>query len=113
MRGVQEYEITAEDGRAAVTLYNMRYGGGKEERVPQKRATCSQAHILRLFNDCGLLSWDGFNGKHPRGVLDGIMFRLKATVNGTKTIEAQGSQNFPRHFHEFRDGLYQILHRDE
>ena len=67
---------------------------------------------LQLLNDCRLLAWDGFYGPHPKHVLDGTMFRLTATVNGDQTIRANGSQNFPKHYRDFTDGLYALLHPD-
>ena len=66
---------------------------------------CSTDTVLELLNKCRILSWDGFNGPHPKNVKDGIMFTLKATVNEGKKIYATGSQNFPKHYRDFRDGL--------
>ena len=40
------------------------------------------------------------------------MFSLKAEINGER-IYASGSQNFPKGFREFRDGLYNILNGKE
>ncbi|MBS7262510.1 MAG: hypothetical protein KIG36_02760 [Eubacteriales bacterium] len=111
MRGKVEYEIIARSPRAEVSYYTYRCAkNGGFERKPEERALCDEATILKLLNDCDLLSWDGFHGKHPRDVLDGTMFRLTATLNDGQTVRADGSQNFPKHFREFRDGLYAILH---
>ncbi|MBO4411374.1 MAG: hypothetical protein J5794_04230 [Lachnospiraceae bacterium] len=46
-------------------------------------------------------------------MLDGIMFRLEAFVNGGRRIFADGSQNFPKHYRELTDWLYQTLNRKE
>ena len=109
MRVTSDYEMVMKDGQAEVSYYEMRYGGEEPRRVLQQRTTCSEPRALKLLNDCHLAAWDGFYGPHPRGVLDGTMFRLTATVNGGKQISAHGSQNFPKHFCEFEDGLYDIL----
>ena len=113
MRFTSEYEIVNKDGKAEVTQYQIRYSEGKDERVVDKQAVCETDEMLKLLNDCGITSWDGFHGKHPRGVKDGIMFRFKATVNGNTEIYADGSQNFPKHYRDFTDGLYKILNKEE
>lgn len=109
MRATNEYEIVPKNGEAEVTLYNVTFEKGGEARVPRLRAVCRESEIIDLLNACGVVSWDGFEGKHPRGVLDGVMFRFKATVNGNVAVTAHGSQNFPRHYREFTDALYNIL----
>lgn len=109
MRGASEYEIVMKSGNAEVSRYGIRYSNGTDERVLEQRAECGEERMLKLLNDCRLLSWDGFDGPHPKGVLDGTMFRLSASVNGGRRILAQGSQNFPKHYRELTDGLYEIL----
>ena len=109
MRGSTEYEIVEKDGNAALTQYVIRYTQGKDQRIPEKSAVVSTDMILEILNNCRILSWDGFNGPHPKGVLDGIMFRFDAIVNNGKKIYAHGSQNFPKHYREFRNALYEIL----
>ena len=109
MRGSVEYEIIANDGGAEASLYQIRYGGAKAERQLEKRAAVRSEDVLRLLNACRLLSWDGFHGAHPRGVRDGTMFSLNAVVNGGKTIRADGSQRFPKHYRELLDGIVGLL----
>ena len=111
MRMTMEYELVMNGGEAALTLYTFRYREGGHERIPEKSAVCTAEEVLRLVNNCDVLRWDGFHGAHPRGVLDGTMFRLTATVNGGRQIFADGSQNFPKHFHDFEDGLRALLDR--
>ena len=110
MRYVAEYEIVMKDGKAEVSRYSIRFTQSEDERVLEKRVTVDEAYALKLLNDCGVLSWDGFHGAHPRGVADGTMFNLRATVNGGTRIYATGSENFPRHYRDLTDGLYEILH---
>ena len=109
MRITAEYEMVMKDGKAEISEYWIMYEEGEDRRVLERRAVCSEAEALKLLNDCHILSWDGFNGPHPRGVLDGTMFKLEATVNGGKIIRARGSQNFPQHYWDFNDALYEIL----
>ena len=110
MRHVCEYEIVMKDCNAEVSLYDLKFSQDKDDRrVLRKRAVCDEEKILKLLNACSLLSWNGFHGKHPKGVLDGTMFNLKASVNGGTQIYADGSQNFPRHYRDFTDALYEIL----
>ena len=109
MRNITDDEIVYKDGAAEVSSYGLRYTDGKTERVLQRRAVCDAARVLAILNDCKLLSWDGFNGPHPRGVLDGTMFRLDAIVNGGVKIHAEGSQNFPKNYRVLTDGIYEIL----
>ncbi|MBP5737432.1 MAG: hypothetical protein J6W55_08310 [Acidaminococcaceae bacterium] len=109
MRFTTEYEIVMKDKDAGVVEYEIRYEKDGDKRIPQRQTVCSADSILKLLNDCELVSWDGFHGKHPKNVKDGIMFSLRATVNGDKKIRAEGSENFPNHFRELRDGLHAIL----
>ena len=110
MRYTVEYEFKQDGGHAEITEYGIRYiQGGGDERVPNRRAVCDTAKVLILLNRCDVLSWNGFNGPHPKDVLDGIMFSLSASVNGGVKIYARGSENFPEHYREFKDGLYELL----
>ena len=113
MRFMTDHEITCKDGKAQITRYNIRYTDGEKERVIDKQAVCGTDEIIKLLNDCAVMSWDGFHGKHPRGVKDGTMFRFKATVNEKTEIYADGSQNFPKHYRDFTDGLYLLLNKKE
>ncbi len=112
-RGSVEYEITARGDEAEITRYVIRYSDGKEQRVPEERAMCPAEKALTLLNECALLSWDGFDGPHPEGVLDGIMFRLEAIVNGGRKVRASGSECFPEGYRVFTRGLYELLRAGE
>lgn len=108
MRYVIEYEILMKADHAEVSRYGIRLARNEDQRILEKRAVCSTDTVLKLLNKCRVLSWDGFNGPHPMNVKDGIMFTLKANVNEGKKIYATGSQNFPKHYKDFRDGLYAL-----
>ena len=107
MRHEQEDEIVYGDGKAEVSKYEI---GHEKKRTLLKRAVCGADVVLKLLNDCGITAWDGFYGPHPKRIRDGTMFDFKATVNG-KRISAHGSQNFPPHYRDFRDGLYDIYEK--
>ena len=113
MRHSTYYDIVNKDGKAEITQYHVKYSEGEKERVVDKQAVCGADEIIKLLNDCGVMSWDGFYGKHPRGVRDGTMFDFSATVNGGVEISASGSQNFPRHYRDFTDGLHGFLNNGE
>ena len=109
MRFTTEYEIVMKSKKAEVTEYEIRYEKNGDKRVPESKTVCSADKVLKLLNDCEIMAWDGFVGNHPKDVRDGIMFSLKATVNDNRKIYAHGSENFPKHFREFRDGLKALL----
>ena len=109
MRYTVEYEIILKNGQAEISRYGIRYHQHKDERILERRALCDVNSILKVFNDCRILSWDGFNGPHPKGVLDGIMFSFHATVNEGQKISAHGSQNFPRYYKDFTGALHTLL----
>jgi hypothetical protein len=110
MRCSDEYEILSKDGIAEITEYRMYCAsGGGMERRPERSRAVSDAEVIQLFNDCQILKWDGFHGKHPKNVRDGEMFTFSATVNEGRTINAEGSENFPKYFREFRNEIYRIL----
>lgn len=109
MRYVSEYEITPSGDKAVFSEYCFTYRDGKRTRELKNSAFCDLAAATELLNKCRLITWDGFDGKRPPGVLDGIDFSLKANVDGNKTICANGSQNFPRHYRDLVDGIHKVL----
>lgn len=105
MRMMVEYEILS-GGSATLTRYRIDSSG---EKVPEKSASCDNARILELLDHCKVLRWNGFHGRHPRNVCDGIMFDFNAVVDEGETIHADGSQNFPKGYHEFIRTLDELL----
>ena len=110
MRGSVEYEILCRKSETEISLYQFYYRQNGEERELCKQGFCDTNEFIAFLNDCGIMRWDGFEGKHPRGVLDGRMFRFYAEVNGGTTIRANGSENFPRHFRDFEDKICSLIH---
>lgn len=113
MWGGTVYELSVSDGRTELVLYSEKYDGEKNYLAPERSATCEISDIVSLMNDCGVMRWNGFHGKHPKNVCDGIMFIFKASVNGGEAISANGSENFPKGYREFVNGLDGILEKGE
>ena len=108
---MQEFEIVSKDGACEMLFYENGYSN--EERFPQERIRCSEEEILQLLNNCNIYRWNGFFGKHPRNVRDGEMFLFTAVVNDGEKIRAEGSENFPKHYSELKNGLWELLNREE
>lgn len=109
MRCTEEYEIIRKGTEAEVSEYGIRYNGSGKERFLEKQVICSADEIIELLDKCRVLLWDGFHGAHPKGVLDGTMFTFEAVVNDNIKVQAEGSQNFPEHYRDFVNELYEIL----
>ena len=109
MRSSCYYEILPKDDQAEVSEYQRYYKDGKEEMHLERQTACSMETMLGLLNDCGIIRWNGFHGAHPKHVKDGEMFSFDATVNGDETIKAEGSENFPKHFGDFRRAISELL----
>ena len=109
MRLTSEYEIIANGDTSELSLYYFNYADGEEKRVLSNSVTCDTQEVIDKLNACGAGRWNGFHGKHPRGVLDGTMFTLSASVNDGQRLNADGSQNFPKNFRDFEQWLYEKL----
>lgn len=108
LRGMRRsivYEIINNADILELRLYREIFSNG-ENVLELENSTMVDVHIfIELMNNCGVICWDGFHGKHPRNVNDGIMFSFTAIVNDGQTIRADGSENFPKGYHEFVRGL--------
>ena len=110
MRYSVEYEILRDGDGAVVTLYGIRYvTGGGRERIPEQTARCPSEKIVSVLNECGIMKWNGFHGKHPKNVRDGEMFTFTAIVNEEEKIYADGSENFPKNYRTLKDQLRVFL----
>ena len=109
MRVSEGYEIETAENRAKISYYVFTYKNGKEEKVIKKRTACETQALIDMLNEVEFVKWNGFHGDHPKGVLDGTMFRLTATLNGGQKLNAEGSQNFPKHFRRLQQWLYDVL----
>ncbi|MBR0462525.1 MAG: hypothetical protein IJJ00_07430 [Erysipelotrichaceae bacterium] len=109
MRGHQAYELISEGSKTKISMYRFFYRDNKECKELQLSTECGNDEVLKILNDCRLMSWDGFKGKHLKNVHDGTMFDLEAIVNEDKTIRAEGSQNFPKHYSELMGWINEKL----
>ena len=112
MRSRDRYEITPADRGYRLSHYVIFCCNDDEPRL-EKETVVDVSEMLSLLNGCGFMGWNGFDGPHPIGVLDGVSFRLSATVNGGTELRASGSQNFPKGFREFRRGLSAMLSKEQ
>ena len=115
MRFCNVYEITNEDGKTELRRFRKVYSNGVDTLELEASAVCDTTDFIELMNTCGVIRWDGFHGKHPKNVMDGIMFDFRATVNNGQEIHADGSENFPKGYHDFVRELNKILaeHEDD
>ncbi len=74
MRLTEVYEILCRGDDAEVSQYWLSYKNHEDNYNLQKHVTVPAADVIDVLNQCGILKWDGFRGKNPRGVLDGTMF---------------------------------------
>lgn len=109
MRCCNVYEIANRDGKTEVSRYRKVYSNGTDTLELEAGAACDTGEFIELANACGVPGWDGFHGKHPKNVRDGIMFEFRATVNDGQTIYADGSENFPKGYRDFVRELDRIL----
>ena len=109
MRFTNVYEITNKDGKIELRRFRKVYTYGKDTLELEASAVCDTTDFIEFLNTCGVISWDGFHGEHPKNVMDGIMFDFTATVNGGQTIYADGSANYPKGYNEFVRELNKML----
>ena len=109
MRFCSVYEITNEDGKTELRRFRKVYSNGVDTLELEASAVCDITDFIELMNTCGVICWDGFHGKHPKNVKDGIMFDFRTTVNNGQEIHADGSENFPKGYHDFVRELNKIL----
>ena len=113
MRFCNVYEITNENGKTELRRFRKVYSNGVDTLELETSAVCDIADFIELMNTCGVIRWDGFHGSHPKNVQDGIMFNFAATVNGDRTVTADGSANYPKGYHEFVRALNMMLAESE
>ena len=109
MRGASVYEIAEVDEKTELRRFRKVYSNGTDTLELEASAVCDVTDFIELMNTCGVICWDGFHGKHPKNVKDGIMFDFRATVNDGQEIHADGSENFPKGYHDFVRELNKIL----
>lgn len=109
MRFHDTYEIINEPPYATVSRYRNVFIDGEDRLELDCMVTCDSREILELLQSCSVGKWDGFHGKHPKGVKDGTMFNFMAVVNDGQIIRADGSKNFPKGYITFEQALNALL----
>lgn len=109
MRGSFVYKLEEMDGKTKLCYYREVYSNNKDTLELLRSAECDRQGIIAIMNECAVMRWDGFHGKHPKNVHDGIMFTFKAAVNGGNELYADGSANFPKGYREFVEALNKML----
>ncbi len=113
MRGGTVLEFVLDGDHTELRCYREVISAGGTTLVPEASVVVEEQVMAELMNRCGILRWDGFHGKHPRRVLDGIVFTFTASVNGGQTVRADGSANFPGGYREFVQALDGMLAASE
>lgn len=109
MRSTNVYEIKNTAGEIELYRYREFFKNGEDVLELEISASCDAQEFIDLMNTCNIVHWDGFHGKHPKNVNDGIMFDFEAVINNDQTIRAKGSENFPKGYKEFVRSLNIIL----
>jgi len=65
--------------------------------------------VNALFKQNRVNRWKDFVGKNPPGVLDGTTMNFEAKLSDGTKIYATGSNNFPKNYRKFIDGLYRMV----
>ena len=113
MRSTEEYEALPTEAGVELSYYTYYCSNADYQRALQGRAIVSTDEFIALLNECNVPRWDGFRGKHPKGVLDGRMFNFKAVVNGDEEIRADGSENFPKGYRELVNKLRDLIREND
>ena len=113
MRGGTVYKFETQSAPPKLCRYREKYSGTEDFLELEKSITLPHEEMIGLMNACKVFKWDGFHGKHPKNVSDGIMFCFEAEINGGQTIRADGSANFPKGYHEFVRTLDEMLAKGE
>ncbi len=109
MRFTHLYKIEQQAGSCSLSRYRERFTDGTARWELEKSISCTADCLVTLLNSCGVIGWNGFHGRHPKRVSDGVMFTFSATVNDSQIIHADGSANFPKGYHEFVRQLDALL----
>ncbi|MBE6681102.1 MAG: hypothetical protein E7600_02290 [Ruminococcaceae bacterium] len=115
MRVIEEYAIMNKGDVCEISLYQLIPISGTydDERILLQSVEYKTEDMIALMNDCGFASWDGFEGKHPKNVSDGVMFTLSAVINDGQKVSAHGSQNFPKDYKSFIGKIKDILIKEQ
>ncbi len=83
-------------------LYNEETESYEENKLFSRRIDGNQdlyGTLCKMLGSCDIISWDGFYGANPPGMLDGESGSFEALLSDGRKIQAGGSNNFPKNFH--------------
>ncbi|MBQ2825321.1 MAG: hypothetical protein IJF19_03505 [Clostridia bacterium] len=108
--GRKWYEVTNTYGETEISYYEDVYYED-EGNVPElkKSAVCDTEELIELMNESRVMTWDGFIGYRPPGILDVGSFSFTACVNGGQEINARGTANYPIGYSKLYPGLVKML----
>lgn len=109
MRVTYLYKTAREDTGLKLERYREVFVDGEVRLELENSVSCTNSELIELMNNCNVLKWNGFHGKHPKNVSDGTMFTFVSTVNDGQIIRADGSENFPKGYKEFVRKLNELL----
>ena len=109
MRVTYLYKTAREDTGLKLERYREVFVDSEVRLELENSVSCTNSELIELMNNCNVLKWNGFHGKHPKNVSDGTMFTFIATVNDGQIIRADGSENFPKGYKEFVRKLNELL----
>ena len=96
------YYIRLENGKI---IYD-NYDEGTDGKLKANEATISE--IKKLFKDLDVYSWDGFK-ECDEFMLDGMGFTLYVKFADGTSINASGSNLFPKNFNEFDEAICSLV----
>ena len=109
MRGTYGYMVSKRNDAFFLDRYQMYYLNREKEMRIEASKQIEITSFSQELNNLNVGSWNGFDGKRPKNVLDGRMFNLEINFDNDKTLVASGDENYPPHFRELEDYLYYLL----
>jgi len=61
--------------------------------------------LQNILGEQKVLSWNGFSGKNPPGVLDGTSMSFEMKLADGSIVSASGSNNFPKNYDAVRSAI--------
>lgn len=108
-----EGTVTEQETVLEEFLSNTVWEGSEEKEIRKSlgkktgNAELSE-QINRLFSDCRIADWNGFQGTNP-DVMDGSSMTFSAAFADGTGVFASGTNHFPKHYREFKDGLRELM----
>lgn len=95
------YDIKIENGKLIFDNFD------EGEKTKRKADEKTISELLSLLERLDIYSWDGYK-EYDEDVLDGMGFSLYVRLADGKSINASGSNKFPKNFREFDEAIRAI-----